>query len=187
MRLHAKGICGVWRFPLRSAVIGARIGDINDNGVDYYLQVTEKRDRKRNLILLDAAATIFDYLDAAGIRDDIEGPLFRRMTRDGLGFQREFLSRRTPGRLVKEYCHSAGINPDRLGRRGISPHSLRKSSLIDAIQNGAPMTQVQALAGHKDIRTTQLYYDENSKDAELAARRIQIRPSSRKERLISPK
>ena len=43
------------------------------------------------------------------------------------------------------------------------------------------MTHVQALAGHRDIRTTQLYYEQNTKDAELAARRIQIRPTGRKQ------
>ena len=42
------------------------------------------------------------------------------------------------------------------------------------------MTHVQALAGHRDIRTTQLYYEQDAKDAELAARRVQIRASAAK-------
>lgn len=37
------------------------------------------------------------------------------------------------------------------------------------------MEQVQSLAGHADIRTTQLYYEKGEKDAEDAARQIQIR------------
>jgi integrase len=102
------------------------------------------------------------------------------MTRDGLGYERRFLNRITPLRLVKDYCRAAGIIPERLARRGISTHSLRKTTINDAIANGAPMTHVQALAGHRDIRTTQLYYEQDAKDAELAARRVQMGPSASK-------
>ena len=37
------------------------------------------------------------------------------------------------------------------------------------------MEQVQQLAGHADIRTTQLYFSPGPRDAEEAARHIQIR------------
>jgi site-specific recombinase XerD len=37
------------------------------------------------------------------------------------------------------------------------------------------MEHVQQLDGHADIRTTQLYYQPSAKDAEDAARHIQIR------------
>ena len=37
------------------------------------------------------------------------------------------------------------------------------------------LEQVQQLAGHADIRTTQLYYNQKETDAEDAARHIQIR------------
>ncbi len=35
--------------------------------------------------------------------------------------------------------------------------------------------KVKELAGHSDIRTTQLYYQPSAKDSEEAARHIQIR------------
>ena len=54
-------------------------------------------------------------------------------------------------------------------------HSLRKSALNNAIQNGAQMHEVRELAGHSDIRTTELYFVRKEEDAERAARRIQIR------------
>jgi len=163
-----------------SAIIRTRVGDLNYDGVEYRLQVTEKRKNERNIILLDAAGAVLKYIEAAGIADDAQGPLFRPMTRDGLGFERRFLNRITPLRLVKDYCRAAGIVPERLDRHGISTHSLRKTTINDAIANGAPMTRVEALAGHRDIRTTQLYYEQDAKDAELAARRVQIRPSATK-------
>jgi hypothetical protein len=55
------------------------------------------------------------------------------------GFARRHLDRKTPWRLVKKYCRAAGIDPDRLGQRGIGIHSLRKTAINDAIRNGAAM------------------------------------------------
>ena len=59
------------------------------------------------------------YVAQAGIRDDREGPLFRPMRPDGSGFERRHLDRKTPWRMVKKYCEAAGIDPSRLGSRGI--------------------------------------------------------------------
>jgi integrase/recombinase XerD len=122
-----------------SAVVGACVGHLEDDGVEHYLHVTEKRARKRRKILLDAARPVVAYLVRAGIGDDKEGPLFRPMRPDGSGFERRHLDRKTPWRLVKKYCRAAGIDPDRLGGRGIGIHSLRKTAINDAIRNGASM------------------------------------------------
>ena len=97
------------------------------------------------------------------------------MRPDGAGLVRRHLDRKTPWRLVKKYCRAAGIDPDRLGGRGIGIHSLRKTAINDAIRNGATMHEVREFAGHSDIRTTELYFVRKEEDAEVAARRIQIR------------
>jgi len=162
-----------------SAITRACVGHLEHDGVEHYLHVTEKRNKRARKILLDAARAVLDYLDVAGIREDIEGPLFRPLRRDGVGFECRHLDRKTPWRLVKHYCRAAGISPDRLGDRGIGIHSLRKTAINDAIRNGAQMHEVREFAGHSDIRTTELYFLRRSDDAEVAARRIQIRLATR--------
>ena len=131
-----------------SAVTGACVGHLETDGVDHYLHVTEKRNRKRRKILLDAARPVLAYIERAGIKEDREGPLFRPLTPDGLGLARRHLDRKTPWRLVKQYCEAAGIDPKRLGGRGIGIHSLRKTAINDAIRNGASMHEVREFAGH---------------------------------------
>ncbi|MGA2700948.1 MAG: site-specific integrase [Isosphaeraceae bacterium] len=79
--------------------------------------------------------------------------MFRPMKPDGSGVERRHLDRKTPWRLVKKYCKAAGIDPERLGGRGIGIHSLRKTAINDAIRNGAQMHEVREFAGHADIRT----------------------------------
>jgi integrase len=97
------------------------------------------------------------------------------MTPDGLALQRRHLDRKTPWRRIKRYCEAAGIDHERLGVRGIGIHSLRKTAINDAIRNGATMHEVREFAGHADIRTTEVYFVHKEEDAEVAARKIQIR------------
>jgi integrase len=118
---------------------------------------------------------VLAYIEAAGIADDLQGPLFRPMDKSGLRLDRRHMDRKTPWRLIKRYCRAAGINPDRIDGRGIGIHSLRKTAINDAIRNGAQMHEVREFAGHSDIRTTELYFVRKEEDAEMAARRIQIR------------
>src|SRR3954470_12059343 len=158
-----------------SAVTAACVGHLETDGVEHFLHVTEKRARKRRKSLLDAARPVLAYVARAGIAEDREGPLFRPMRPDGAGFVRRHLDRKTPWRLVKKYCEAAGIDPKRLGGRGIGIHSLRKTAINDAIRNGATMHEVREFAGHADIRTTEVYFVRKEEDAEVAARRIQIR------------
>jgi integrase len=158
-----------------SAIIGACVGHLEFDGVEYYLHVTEKRNKKVRKILLDAARPVLKYVELAGAQADLEGPLFRPLSRDGACFERRHMERKSPWRFVKHYCRAAGINPDRLGGRGIGIHSLRKTAINEAVRNGAQMHEVRQFAGHSDIRTTELYFVRKEEDAEMAARRIQIR------------
>src|SRR5271166_4657697 len=71
-----------------SAVTGACVGHLETDGVEHYLHVTEKRNKKRRKILLDAARPVLAYVSRAGIGEDKEGPLFRPMRPDGAGLVR---------------------------------------------------------------------------------------------------
>jgi integrase len=98
---------------------------------------------------------------------------------NGTGLIRRHLDRKTPWRLVKKYGRAAGIDPDWLGARGIGIHSLRKTAIDDAIRNGVTMHEMREFAGHADIRTIEVYFVRKEEDAEVAARRIQIRLAGR--------
>ena len=158
-----------------TAIVRARVGDLEFDGTEDYLHVVEKRGYESRKILLDAGASIRQYIGAAGTEGDREGALFRPMSPDRLRLLPRHMNRKTPWRLVKKYCRLAGIEADRLTGRGIGVHSLRKTAITNAIRNGAHMHEVREFAGHSDIRTTELYYVRREEDAEQAARRITIR------------
>ncbi|QDV43929.1 Tyrosine recombinase XerD [Stieleria neptunia] len=155
-----------------SAVANAKVSDLERTETNWYLVVTEKREKTERKSLLEAAEAIHAWLERSKLVEN--APLFPALERDRVTPTGRHLSSRQVLNLVKKYARSAGIQVERVGR-GVCSHSLRKTALTNALNHGAKMEQVQALAGHADIRTTQLYYENKESDAEDAARHIQIR------------
>jgi site-specific recombinase XerD len=61
------------------------------------------------------------------------------------------LTARSVQRLISRYALLAGIT------KHVSPHTLRHSFATDLLMNGADLRSVQAMLGHSNIATTQIY------------------------------
>jgi integrase/recombinase XerD len=128
-----------------SELVGLRPGDLDLNG--QFLVCRGKRDRER-LVPVGGAArrALGDYL-ARGrpllVRRGDPGRLFVNhhggpLTRQGLW------------RIVRARAARAGV-------RRAFPHALRHSFASHLLENGADLRSVQALLGHADIGTTEIY------------------------------
>jgi integrase/recombinase XerD len=129
-----------------SELVKLRQRDLNfDAG---YLMTLGKGRKERLVPIGEAAlAAIRDYVDGARVRDAggrVLDTLFlthhgRAMTRQGFW------------KLLGRYAAAAGI------RKRISPHKLRHSFATHLVERGADLRAVQAMLGHADIGTTEIY------------------------------
>lgn len=114
--------------------------------------VRGKGQKDRPIFISESAAEwLAKYLDE---RVDTTRPLFVRYSGkkqvDTTGnFHR--LTARSVQRMVSRYALLAGIT------KHVSPHTLRHSFATDLLMNGADLRSVQALLGHSNIATTQIY------------------------------
>lgn len=87
-------------------------------------------------------------------RQDNTRPLFVRYSGSkavDLSGNYHRLTARSIQRLVSRYALLAGIT------KHVSPHTLRHSFATDLLMNGADLRSVQAMLGHSNIATTQIY------------------------------
>jgi site-specific recombinase XerD len=114
--------------------------------------VRGKGQKDRPIFISPAAAEwVGTYLDK---REDNTRPLFVRYSGSksvDLSGNFHRLTARSIQRLVGRYARLAGIT------KHVSPHTLRHSFATDLLMNGADIRSVQAMLGHSNIATTQIY------------------------------
>jgi len=114
------------------------------------------------VLTVAAERPIRAYLDArkkmSPLKDD--DYLFASVSRRNSG---NGLTTRSISGIIKNALREIGLNDSKL-----TAHSLRHTAITLAVAGGASLHQAQAMAGHKDPRTTQVYFH-NQKRLEEAA------------------
>jgi integrase/recombinase XerD len=134
-------------------MVRLRVGSYKQSGVHRILEIHGKGGKERVVPLAaEAAERLEAWLDAAGIRDDLAGPLFRPVMAGrgygATGFAAKPLTRRAVQKLVAAYVRRLKLDPS------VTVHSLRVPALTTARENGSDIIDLQDFDGHADPRTT---------------------------------
>ena len=152
------------------AVATLRRGSFYHAGDQWMLHFEEKGGKSREIpVRHDLEQMIFEYLDAAGLRNARKDtPLFRTAYKKTGRLTENALYVVDVCRMVKRRLRDAGL-PGVL-----SPHSFRVTTITDLLEQGVPLEDVQRLAGHADPRTTRLYDRRQKKITRNIVERISI-------------
>ena len=151
--LRDRAIIGamVYSFARVSAVVGMNVEHFFAQGRRMWFRFHEKGGKDHDVPAHHNAEAYVDaYVEAAGIRDQRHGPLFRTINSRRL-LTSDRMHRSDVLRMMKRRARRAGI------RSRICCHTMRATGITAYLENGGLLEHAQRIANHESVRTTKLY------------------------------
>jgi integrase/recombinase XerD len=127
-------------------LIHLNVEDINLQ--DGHIRCTGKGAKERIVPLYPQAMEVLQTYVQNGRQQFVKDPLQKALFLNQRG---ERLTRQGLWLIIKEYARRVGITFD------VTPHTLRHSFATHMLSGGADLRNVQALLGHANVSTTQVY------------------------------
>jgi site-specific recombinase XerD len=140
----------VYTFARIGAVLQMNVGDYFSQGRRGWVRLHEKGGKEHEAPCIPKLETYLDeYIAAAGIAGDADGPLFRTTGRSTGTPHR--MTQQDAYRLIQRHAKHAGI------RTRIGNHTMRATGITDYLKSDGSLAEARKMANHADTRTTQLY------------------------------
>lgn len=142
-----------YSFARVGAAVALKVEDFYQEGKRWWVRFQEKNGK---IILIpchhNLEAYIDAYLDAAGVREDRKGPLFRCVDeRSHRDLRAMSMSRLLVWKVEKRRAKAAALPPE------VCCHIFRATGITTYLKNGGTLEKAQYMAGHESARTTGLY------------------------------
>ena len=142
----------VYAFARVGAVVSLKVEDYFPLKKRWWLRLHEKNGKINEMGCHHKLELHLDeYIKAAGIEDDDKGALFRSAIGKTKTLSERAMTRSDVWAMVRRRASDAGIET------AIGCHSFRAIGLTDYLQNGGDIIIAKRLAGHSNVKTTQLY------------------------------
>ena len=140
----------VYSFARVNAVLGMKVKDYFTQGRRGWVRLHEKGGKEHEVPCHHSLEKLLDdYIAAAGIAGDPNGPLFRSTGRKTGELQA--LWQQDVYRMIQRRAAAAGITTK------IGAHTFRATGITAYLKNKGTLEHAQTIANHASPRTTKLY------------------------------
>jgi site-specific recombinase XerD len=140
----------VYTFARVNAVIGMKVKDYYTQGRRGWVRLHEKGGKEHDVPCHHSLEKLLDeYVAAAGIEGDANGPLFRTAGRKT--GRAQAMWQQDVYRMIQRRAKAAGI------KTKIGNHTFRATGITAYLKNNGTLEHAQTLANHASPRTTKLY------------------------------
>ncbi|MBI3785561.1 MAG: tyrosine-type recombinase/integrase [Deltaproteobacteria bacterium] len=143
----------VFSFARIGAALAMKVEDYYPEGKRWKLRLHEKGGKEHVVPVHHTLDEYLDaYLDAADLRGQPKGPLFRSLARrTGRPLSNRPLAQSEAWRMIRRRAAGAGI------KTKIGCHTFRATGITTYLENGGTLEHAQQIAAHESPRTTKLY------------------------------
>jgi integrase/recombinase XerD len=142
----------VYAFARVSAVVGLEVADYFPLKKRWWLRLHEKGGKVNEMGCHHKLEGYMDaYIAAAGIAPDKKGPLFRSAVGRTRKLSDRPMSRVDAWYMVRRRAKDAGMET------AIGNHSFRAIGITDYLERGGDINIAKRMAGHLNVKTTELY------------------------------
>ncbi len=144
----------IYTFARVSAAVSMNVKDVYRKQETLWVRLHEKGGKHHEMPCQhNLKDWLREYIEAAGIGEDKDGPLFRTVDRKTKALGARRLDRQRAWAMVKRRAQQAGIETP-----GICNHTFRGTGITAYLENPeAKLEHAQQMAAHSDPKTTRLY------------------------------
>ncbi len=141
-----------YSFARVGAVLKMRVRDYFIQGRRGHVRLHEKGGKEHEVPCHHKLEQFLDeYIAAAGIASDLDGPLFRTSTGRSGKLNDTAMYQQDVFRMIRRRAGQAGI------KTRIGNHTFRATGITAYLKNGGTLEMAQHIANHESPRTTKLY------------------------------
>jgi integrase/recombinase XerD len=142
----------IYSFARVDAAVSMTVSDFYPERHRWWIRLDEKNGKVNKMPAHhNLALYLHEYIEAAGIKDDPNGPLFRSADWHTGLLNTVPLHRVNAWQMVQRRAKAAGIETR------ICNHTFRATGITVYLSNGGSVEKAQQMANHSDPRTTKLY------------------------------
>lgn len=142
----------VYSFARIGAALSMKVEDLYVQQRRLWVRLHEKGGKRHEMPCHhNLESYLLAYIEAAGLADDLKGPLFRTIGRGTDKLTRTALPQPNAYQMIRRRAAAADIATK------IGNHTFRATGITAYLKNGGTLEKAAQMASHASTRTTQLY------------------------------